>query len=217
MDELWFSLDSLRTLLDFENGWQTAMADAWCGLYDAICGKTIPCFHVDRLTPVLEPDVQRFSISTLTAVALMDGIVESLVQRYLYLATLKIKATASIFDYSSSTSLIARENRRRRRKGSHDIELPVSSNMMLSSNRHGKKYLKKAERDSEGVRCDIQALVGITDVSFSFEILVFLFLPSWWVVFEGPAARLSELVFETPLIDTADASRSLLKGRRQLV
>ena len=183
MDELWFSLESLRALLNFENGWQTAMADAWCGLYDAICGKTTPCFHVDRLTLVLEPDVQRFSISTLTAVALMDGIVESLVQRYLYLATLKIKAAASIFNYSSSTSLIARENRRRRRKGSsgdflelrHDIQLSASSNKKMGLNRNGKTYLKKAERASEGVRCDIQALVGITDVSFSFEILVFLF------------------------------------------
>ena len=132
---------------------------------------------------VLEPDVQRFSISTLTAVALMDGIVESLVQRYLYLATLKIKTAASIFNYSSSTSLIARENRRRRRKGSsedsldlrHDIELSAPSNMKMGLKRNGKKYLKKAERASEGVRYDIQALVGITDVSFSFEILGFLF------------------------------------------
>jgi hypothetical protein len=161
--------------------------------------------------------VQRFSISTLTAVALMDGIVESLVQRYLHLATLKIKAAASVFNYSSSTSLIARENRRRRRKGSHDIELAAPSNMKMGSKRNGKKYLKKAERDSDGIRCDIQALVGITDVSFSFEILVFLFLSSWWVFFEGPAVCLSELVFETPLIDSSDASRSLLKGRRQLV
>ena len=127
--------------------------------------------------------MQRFSISTLTAVALMDGIVESLVQRYLYQATLRIKAAASIFDYSSSTSLIARENRRRRRKGSsgdsldlrHDLELAASSNMKMGLNRNRKKYLKKAERASEGVRCDIQALVGITDVSLSFEILVFVF------------------------------------------
>ena len=159
---------------------------------------------------VLEPDVQRFSISTLTAVALMDGIVESLIQRYLHLATLKIKATTSIFNYSSSTSLIARENRRRRRKGSsgnsldlrHDIEVAASSNTKMGSNRNGKKYLKKAKRASEGVRCDIQALVGITDVSFSLRYWCFSFLSSWWVIFEGPAVRLSELVFETQLIDS---------------
>ena len=176
MDELWFSLASLRSLLDFENGWQTAMADAWCGLFDAICGMTIPFFNVDRLILVLEPDVQRFSISTLTAVALMDGIVESLVQRYLYLETLKIKAAASIFNYSSSTSLIARENRRRRRKGSSGDSLDLKHNLELAaSSRNRKKHMKKAERASEGVRCDIQALVGITDVSLSFEILVFLF------------------------------------------
>jgi hypothetical protein len=181
MDELWYSLESLRSLLNFENGWQTAMADAWCGLFDAICGMTIPCFQANRLILVLEPDVQRFSISTLTAVALMDGIVESLVQRYLYQATLKIKAAVSIFNYSSSTSLIARENRRRRRKGfsgdfldlRHDPELAASSNRKIGLNRNRKKYLKKAEQASEGVRCDIQALVGITDVSLSIEILVF--------------------------------------------
>ena len=124
---------------------------------------------------------------------------------------MKIKTAASIFNYSSSTSLIARENRRRRRKGSsgdsldlrHDIELASSSNIKKGLNKNGKKYLKKAERASEGVRCDIQALVGITDVSFSFEILVFLFqvFILLWVVFEGPAVRLSGMVFETPLID----------------
>ena len=106
----------------------------------------------------------------------MDGIVESLVQRYLYLATLKIKTAASIFNYSSSTSLIARENRRRRRKGpsgdSHDLRHDLE---LAASSKNRKKYMKKAERASEGVRCDIQALVGITDVSFSSEILVFLY------------------------------------------
>ena len=112
----------------------------------------------------------------------MDGIVESLAQRYLYQATFKIKAAASIFNYSSLTSLISRENRRRRRKGSsgdslnlrHDPELVVSSNGKISLNRNRKKFLKKAERASEGVRCDIQALVGITDVSLSFKNFLFL-------------------------------------------
>ena len=160
--------------------------------------------------------MQRFPISTLTAVALMDGIVESLVQRYLYQATLKIKAAASIFNYSSSTSLIARENRRRRRKGSSGDSLDLRYDLAASS-RNRKKYVKKAERASEGVRCDIQALVGITDVSLSFKILVFLFFILMVGRFEGPAVRLSELVFETPLIDYLDAPRSLLYGRRQLV
>ena len=53
MDELWFSLESLRSLLSFENGWQAAMADAWCGLFDAICGMTIflfSCESIDTFT-----------------------------------------------------------------------------------------------------------------------------------------------------------------------
>jgi len=49
MDELWFSLGSLRSLLDFKDGWQVAMADAWCGLFDAICGMSISLFSY-RLT-----------------------------------------------------------------------------------------------------------------------------------------------------------------------
>lgn len=113
----------------------------------------------------------------------MEGIVESLVQRYLYVETLKIKAAAaSIFDYSSLTSSIARENRRRRRRGSgedslglrHELELATSNNMKV--NRKRKKYLKKAERASEGVRCDIQTLVGITDVSLSFEVFGYFYI-----------------------------------------
>jgi hypothetical protein len=44
MDKLWFSLESLRTLLSYESGWQTAMADAWCGLFDAVCGMGISLF-----------------------------------------------------------------------------------------------------------------------------------------------------------------------------
>src|ERR1700678_3877816 len=44
MDKLWFSLESLRTLLSYESGWQTAMADAWCGLFDAVCGMVLSLF-----------------------------------------------------------------------------------------------------------------------------------------------------------------------------
>ena len=44
MDKLWFSLESLRTLLSYESGWQTAMADAWCGLFDAVCGMGLSLF-----------------------------------------------------------------------------------------------------------------------------------------------------------------------------
>ena len=101
----------------------------------------------------------------------MDGVVESLVQRYLYEATY------------SSTSSIARESRRRR--GS-ELGLLASGNVMGSDlNRNRRKYLKKAEQASEGVRCDIQVLVGITDVSLP---LCFLCLSLWRDIFEGSAA-----------------------------
>ena len=109
----------------------------------------------------------------------MDGIVESLVQRYLYQASLKIKtAAASIFNHASWSSSIARENRRKRRDSvnwRHEVESAASSSMdsLKGLGRNRKKYLKKAERASEGVMSDIQAIVGITDVSLPLDLGVF--------------------------------------------
>lgn len=38
MDELWCALPSLRALLDFDDGWATAMKNAWLVLFDALEG-----------------------------------------------------------------------------------------------------------------------------------------------------------------------------------
>ncbi|KAI0926491.1 hypothetical protein AcV7_005415 [Taiwanofungus camphoratus] len=66
MQELWLALPSLRALLGFDNGWAIAQEEAWAALLDAL----------------LEPDILRFPISLLTASALIDGIIESLIQKY---------------------------------------------------------------------------------------------------------------------------------------
>ena len=115
MDELWFTLESLCTLLNFEHGWQTAsaIADAWPGFYDGICGKTFPSFNADRLVMVLEPDAQRFSISTLTAVASMGGGDSRNFGPTVFVPGKLEEAAASIFKYSSSTSLMPESRRRR--------------------------------------------------------------------------------------------------------
>jgi hypothetical protein len=80
-----------------------------------------------------EPDVQIFSIARLTTIAIMDGLVESLVYKYLS----------------------------EMRTGSGFRSLPSGS---CTSRRKVRRLEKKARDEADGVLCDIQALVGITDV-----------------------------------------------------
>ncbi|KIM43949.1 hypothetical protein M413DRAFT_25456 [Hebeloma cylindrosporum] len=117
MDELWCALPSLRALLDFDEGWENAMKNAWFFLFDAL----------------QEPDVLQLQISRLTVVALMDGIVESLVDRQL------------------------REEVLKARRGSPAAEKKLNMQVLR------KKFTKIADADAEGVFCDFQALIGITD------------------------------------------------------
>ncbi|KAF9484596.1 hypothetical protein BDN70DRAFT_797408 [Pholiota conissans] len=128
MDELWFALPSLRGLLDFSSGWKDAMTDAWARLFVALD----------------EPDVQRFLVSTLTVAALMDGILESLVDHYSRVAAKKMKPKPSAEDYCRQTRVLRQ------------------------------RFYGKAKEDAEGVFCDIQALTGITDVQNLFSIGVCL-------------------------------------------
>ena len=85
-----------------------------------------------------EPDVQKFSIARLTTIAIMDGLVESLV--YKYLSEMRLSSP---------------------RGGPGFRSLPSGS---CTSRRKVRRLEKKARDEAEGVLCDIQALVGITDV-----------------------------------------------------
>jgi len=85
-----------------------------------------------------EPDVQIFSIARLTTIAIMDGLVESLVYKYLSEMRLSSPRAGLGFRSRPSGSCISRRKVRR-------LE-------------------KKARDEAEGVLCDIQALVSITDV-----------------------------------------------------
>ncbi|KZT00176.1 uncharacterized protein LAESUDRAFT_666682, partial [Laetiporus sulphureus 93-53] len=66
MQELWEALPSLRQALGFDNGWKIAQEETWAILLEAM----------------MQPDVLRFSMSLLTASAMIDGIIESLVHKY---------------------------------------------------------------------------------------------------------------------------------------
>ncbi|KAF8968464.1 hypothetical protein BDZ97DRAFT_351854 [Flammula alnicola] len=118
MDELWSSLSSLRNLLDFEGGWKYAMLDAWTRLFVVLD----------------EPDVQRFLVSMLTVVALMDGVIESLVDEYCRDEVLKTRS------------------------------ISPAAERYLNLQTLRKKFNIRAREESEGVFCDIQALTGVTDV-----------------------------------------------------
>ncbi|KDR71613.1 hypothetical protein GALMADRAFT_143867 [Galerina marginata CBS 339.88] len=111
MDQLWFSLSSLRTLLHFDGGWACAMRRSWTCLYDCL----------------VEPDVQRFPVSMLTVAALMEGIIQSLMLEY--------------------------------RRESPLTNLPTEN-----TTEQAIEYRNRAIEISEGVFCDIQGLIGFTDV-----------------------------------------------------
>lgn len=86
MQEIWSSLSSLRSLLKFDNGWESAQEFAWERLYIGAIGELLSL--IDRNAVMyenffcIEPSVLRFPISVLTAAALADGIEESLLERY---------------------------------------------------------------------------------------------------------------------------------------
>ncbi|KAF7294591.1 hypothetical protein MIND_00995600 [Mycena indigotica] len=59
LDDLWLALPSLRELLHFQGGWNFVQKETWSRLYKA----------------VLEPDVLKFSLSELTAAALIISLI----------------------------------------------------------------------------------------------------------------------------------------------
>ncbi|KAJ3507532.1 hypothetical protein NLJ89_g6247 [Agrocybe chaxingu] len=129
MDELWFALPSLQALLDFEGGWQSAMADAWRFLFDAL----------------KEPDVLKYPISLLTVLAVMNGITEGLARKYRFEEVTEGQEEDED-EESSPTATTAASPEQVRRPDS-----PTT-------------WIERAKDEAEGVLCDIQALVGITDV-----------------------------------------------------
>ena len=87
----------------------------------------------------LEADIQRFLISVLTVVALMDGILETLLDHFCRNAAHEQGGIECTANESHATDQLLR--------------------LQLAST---------AELEVEGVFCDIQALTGITDVNSSF-------------------------------------------------
>ncbi|KAH9911042.1 uncharacterized protein B0H18DRAFT_893729, partial [Fomitopsis serialis] len=66
LQDLWLALPSLRTLLAFDKGWETAQEETWAILLEAF----------------MQPGILRFPTSLLTVCALIDGCVDVLIERY---------------------------------------------------------------------------------------------------------------------------------------
>lgn len=90
----------------------------------------------------LEPDVLRFPVSLLTAGALVGAILESLMLKYEYEAGWRGEVA-------------------RRRRPGRVSKYAATSVLQLRQKRE-----MRAEREAEGVIQDIQAVLGITDVSY---------------------------------------------------
>ncbi|KAJ7063649.1 hypothetical protein C8F01DRAFT_1133801 [Mycena amicta] len=73
LDELWTALPSLRELLHFDGGWNYVQKETWSKLFNAI----------------LEPDILKFPPSHLTAAALIEGIISTLILKKEYDAPLR--------------------------------------------------------------------------------------------------------------------------------
>ncbi len=146
MDELWAALPSLRSLLDFKGGWKSATAEAWTRLFAVLDGNLSLQTIASNIAHFAssEPDIQRFLVSVLTVVALMEGIVESVVDNFCHKRRMQ---------QSRSASTVAE----------HYIK-----NQLLR-----KKLTMEAKDEAEGVFCDIQALTGITDVCSIYHLFFF--------------------------------------------
>lgn len=146
MDELWAALPSLRSLLDFKGGWKSAIAEAWTRLFAVLDGNFSFQTIASNISyfALSEPDIQRFLVSVLTVVALMDGIVESLVDNLCHKrGTLQSCSASTMAEYYIKNQLLR------------------------------KKLTMEAKDEAEGVFCDIQALTGITDVGGIYHLFFF--------------------------------------------
>lgn len=93
-----------------------------------------------------EPDAMRFPISLLTTVAIMDGVVESLVHKH------------HLEDILKSTTFSPA------RSGFSPCQRRPVARSDIGKNKHRKLLEAIAREEAEGVLSDIQALVGLTDV-----------------------------------------------------
>jgi hypothetical protein len=145
------------------------MEHAWTVLFRAVCGNIFHCLSVRRLQGgsdrgwCIEVDVQVFSVSLLTTVAIMEGVIQSLVQRCRP-------------DYLSQ------------RSGTLGPMTP--SGTICSKTTCFDISQEQARKEAEHVLCEMQILLGVSDVSWWIHHLNLLIR----VHFTDPPSNLSALV-----------------------
>ncbi|KAJ3871352.1 hypothetical protein F5051DRAFT_457110 [Lentinula edodes] len=171
LDDLWIALPSLRALLDFNEGWSSVLQETWLILFEVVC----------------EPDIMNFSLSLLTAAAVIEGLESALVRQYqtrdpwyeLFrcrrlsaVKKQKAEAEGSYLEFVRSRVPLRRSSpSSSSSSSSHDTK---ATHNMPYVNRSGdefalrkaKERVRKAKIESEGVMLDIQAALGIADVSY---------------------------------------------------
>ncbi|KAL0945252.1 hypothetical protein HGRIS_000762 [Hohenbuehelia grisea] len=129
LDEVWLALPSLRQMLNFEGGWVRARKDVWGRLLEA----------------VREPDVLRFPMTLLTAAALVDALISTLLERANYLSEWNGETRPLGFDAANEVASDVRKKHRQPAQALHE------------------RRRVRMSRKIEGVVYDLQAVLGIAD------------------------------------------------------
>ncbi|KAL0948509.1 hypothetical protein HGRIS_011070 [Hohenbuehelia grisea] len=129
LDEVWLALPSLRQMLDFEGGWVRARKDIWGRLLEA----------------VREPDVLRFPMTLLTAAALVDALISTLLERANYLSEWNGETRRLGLDAANEVASDVRKKHRQPAQALHE------------------RRRVRMSRKIEGVVYDLQAVLGIAD------------------------------------------------------
>ncbi|KAJ3788106.1 hypothetical protein GGU10DRAFT_347011 [Lentinula aff. detonsa] len=150
LDDLWIALPSLRELLNSDEGWGLVLQETWLILFETVS----------------EPEIMDFSLSLLTAAAVIEGLVSALVRHY--------QIRDPWFEhFRRKRLLVVNKLKAEARSSTSDIEAADNTNIMQHVRvtyggdeialRKAKERVRRAKIESKGVILDIQAALGIAD------------------------------------------------------
>ena len=142
LDDAWNALPELREMFGYDGGWNSVLKQTWDLLFASVLGPCIlPCFSYLINSVFSESDVLRFPVWLLTAAALAESIISTLVSRYEYLVPWNAHPCHA------------------RRTGKE-----MNKHFAMTGTEDRQKLVKKAERETEGVLLDLMAAMGIREV-----------------------------------------------------
>ncbi|KAE9398626.1 hypothetical protein BT96DRAFT_723898 [Gymnopus androsaceus JB14] len=156
LDELWIALPSLRELLSFNQGWSSVLQETWLILFEAVS----------------DPEVMKFSLSLLTAAAVMEGLMSALVREYQsqdpWYETFRRRRLSAIpthteYDDSESQPSECGSSSFSSSSTTSSIHFTPSANYDTFTLQKAKERMRRTRIESEEVLLDIQAALGIAD------------------------------------------------------